>query len=228
MGTTATSIFADDTACDVREEFIARLADGDSPAEATEAMTRRWASQIADADDGPVFWLALAATQWKYGCLDQHVKSRALEVIESGSDLRRWAGRDAERRAAVLLKLRETLLGPQPPTRRPRRPKREVLASMRAAAPDGGAVAIASDMGQWPEAGTLWTQVMIDFGAAGSGVCAIGCAYHEISLTWTDCRVLEIAYPASAILRKGAGQEDADRIFNRGVIVGIVYRPRAA
>lgn len=90
-------------------------------------------------------------------------------------------------------------------------------------------VAAASDMGPcaWPVPNTLWTQVMLDFGSSGSGVCAIGCGYHEVSMNWLDRETLEITYPQSAILRMGPGQESGAKIMNRGSIVNVIYVPRA-
>ena len=55
-------------------------------------LKKTWAEEIADVDDGPVFWLALAATQWEYGRLDTSVKSKALKVIEKNKDDHRWVG----------------------------------------------------------------------------------------------------------------------------------------
>ena len=43
-----------------------------------------------DEDEACVFWLALAATQSKLGRLIDLVRDRAIEIIDSGADLRRW------------------------------------------------------------------------------------------------------------------------------------------
>ena len=58
MGTTGTALFSDDTAHDVREDFITRLASGVDPTVATQSLVRAWTTSIHDVDDGPVFcWL---------------------------------------------------------------------------------------------------------------------------------------------------------------------------
>jgi hypothetical protein len=116
MGTWGTAIFSDDTACDVRDEFRDLIEEGLSTEHATDKLLTQYASSLDDADDGPPFWLGLALTQWKCGRLLERVKERALHIIDTGADLKRWSG-DAKRRV-VLEKTRAQLLSPQPrPTR---------------------------------------------------------------------------------------------------------------
>lgn len=123
MGTWGTALFSDDLAADVREAYRDLLGEGLSAAEAAERLIAQHASSVADPDEAPVFWLALAATQWKLGRLDDRTLQEALRAIDSGDDLRRWsAPADRKKREAVLAKLREQLLSPQPPAKRiPRR-----------------------------------------------------------------------------------------------------------
>jgi hypothetical protein len=124
MGTAGGALFDDDTACDVRDHFVHSLATAGDAAEATRSLLAAFAVAIEDVDDGPVFWLALAATQWKYGCLVPDVRSRAIDVIDNGADLSRWQGSaDRKRRQVVLRELREKLLSPQPRPRGLRRRK---------------------------------------------------------------------------------------------------------
>lgn len=64
------------------------------------------------------FWLALAAAQWKLGRLDPETLEQALNVMESGSDLSRWEGRDRVKRNQALENLRAQITSPQPPEKR--------------------------------------------------------------------------------------------------------------
>lgn len=117
MGAWGAAIFSDDTAADTRDAFLDYIAEGLSPAEATERLTAESADILADQDDGAVFWLALAATQWKSGRLMDSVRDRAIGIIDSGADLRRWqegGGSQLRSRAKHLERLRERLLSPQP------------------------------------------------------------------------------------------------------------------
>jgi len=116
MGAWGTALFSDDTACDVRDDYIDHLGDGLTGAQATERLLAEWSSSLNDQDQAPVFWLALAATQWKCGRLESRVLREALNVIENGSDLARWkSSTDYRKRQAVLENLRAKLLSPQPP-----------------------------------------------------------------------------------------------------------------
>src|SRR4051812_21584541 len=88
MGADGPAIFSDDFACDVRDEYRALLEDQVPDAEATRQIIA--ANPDLDVDEKPVFWLALAATQWRVGRLEDEVRARALDVIDSGRDLTRW------------------------------------------------------------------------------------------------------------------------------------------
>jgi hypothetical protein len=120
MGAWGTALFSDDAACDVRDSYLDFVGDGLTGPEATKALLREWSASLNDPDDSPVFWLALAATQWRCGRLEPHVLEQAQQVIDNGSDLSRWesGSKDFQKRKAVLEKLRVQLTSPQPPEKR--------------------------------------------------------------------------------------------------------------
>jgi hypothetical protein len=93
MGACGAAIFSDDLATNIRSDYTDQIGQGISSAEATRRLIQEYRPD-ADPDDGPVFWLvfrlAVAATQWRPGRLDELVKSRALQVIDGGTNLRRW------------------------------------------------------------------------------------------------------------------------------------------
>jgi hypothetical protein len=74
MGTWGTAIFSDDIACDVRDQYRECIGEGLSGSEATEKLMADYEQSLEDSDEGPPFWLALAATQWKLGRLEDRVK----------------------------------------------------------------------------------------------------------------------------------------------------------
>ena len=124
MGTWGPGLFSDDIACDVRDSYRDLVGDGHTGPQATEVLLKDWAPQLDDPDDGPVFWLSLAATQLRCGRLEDRVKAKALEIIEAGTDLNRWkdAPRALRNRQSVLDRLAEELRSPQPaPKRIPKR-----------------------------------------------------------------------------------------------------------
>lgn len=123
MGAWGTGIFQDDTACDVRDDYRDHIGDGLSGPESTARILKSYASSLADPGEAGVVWLALAATQWRCGRLEQETLKAALAVIDSGSDLARWKVVDADyrKRGAALEKLRTQLMSPQPDEKKIRR-----------------------------------------------------------------------------------------------------------
>lgn len=117
MGAWGTAIFSDDMASDVREEYRDLLREGYEGSEVVAALIDEYAEIIADPEEAAPFWLALAATQSKLGRLEEDVRQKALQVIDSGEDLKRWEGLGASRsdlrkRQGVLATLRTQLEGP--------------------------------------------------------------------------------------------------------------------
>lgn len=125
VGAWGTAIFSDDTASDIRDEYRELLEDQVPDDEATRRVTEAY--RHLDADEEHVLWLALAATQSRLGRLDDEVKARALEVIDTGRGLELWeeAGpKELAKRKAALAKLRKQLTEPQPARKTVRRPWR--------------------------------------------------------------------------------------------------------
>lgn len=77
---------------------------------------------LDDSDDSPVFWLALAATQWKLGRLRVDIKRKAIEIIDNDDDLNRYLWTNniklKDKRRIVLEKLKEQLNTPQCPVKK--------------------------------------------------------------------------------------------------------------
>jgi hypothetical protein len=96
VGTWGTDIFSDDLASDIRTRYRDLVGDGFSGQQATEILLSEYGEVLSDPDGAPVFWLALAATQWRCGRLEPEVLVHALEVIDSGSDLLRWLDSELE------------------------------------------------------------------------------------------------------------------------------------
>lgn len=120
MGAWGTGLYQDDVTCDVKEDYLDRLRIGYSNEEATEEVIEMNSDFIEDEEDGPLFWLALADTQWKYGRLVPKVKREALRSIKEGKDLERWKDdkKNYEKRKTVLKKIEEQLNSPQPPEKK--------------------------------------------------------------------------------------------------------------
>ena len=126
MGAWGTGIFADDNALDLRDDYRKLISDGVTGPQATDRLIAQWAPQ-RDPDLAPVFWLALALTQWSCGRLEARVKEEALRVITDGSAIRPWAGGPDERKRREVLEAAKQKLGsPQPAERKI---KKQILAT---------------------------------------------------------------------------------------------------
>jgi hypothetical protein len=220
MGTWNSAIFGDDTACDVRDQFTELLSTGVSAAEATKALLASWAAALQDADDGPIFWLALAATQWKYGCLLPDVQAEAIQIIDSNAGLSRWEGRAAGTRRRALATLRARLLSPQPSARRLRPRKTVIVPTTKVPSPDGRAFATAHEIARPPQPRMqVCVEIESSGGRGGGGVFVADCAFDVISLDWKDPGTLQITYPATA-----RTFERKESMFFCGRTVRVVYR----
>ncbi len=122
MGTWGPALFSDDIASDLREDFRDAIADGLSPAAATEKILAEYHPDPADPPYAATVWLALAATQWKVGRLEVRVRDAALAAIDGGGAIAAWLGtKDEARRRRILADTRAQLLSPPPPPRQVRR-----------------------------------------------------------------------------------------------------------
>lgn len=121
MGAWGPRLYQDDLAADVRDYYKDQLRRGKTGKEITQELIAKNEYAISDPDDAPVFWFALADTQWNLGRLEDFVREQALYHIRNGYDVKRWAAedpREAKIRAETLEKLRLKLLSPQPPEKK--------------------------------------------------------------------------------------------------------------
>jgi len=125
MGTWGVAIFSDDLAADLREDFRDLIGEGITPTEAVNRLLDEYESSVNDPDEHSIFWIALAAIQWKLGRLEERTKQEAIRVITTGTDLERWPDPKMRRkREAALERLhQQLLLTPPEPKRVPRRIK---------------------------------------------------------------------------------------------------------
>lgn len=89
MGTWGVNLYANDSTCDVRDTYIGFLREQLSNQEAYEKTLEKCHEYIGNQDE-PLFWFALAETQWKIGRLLPEVKAKALEWIEKDGGIELW------------------------------------------------------------------------------------------------------------------------------------------
>jgi hypothetical protein len=216
VGTWSTSILGSDVALDVREQYLALLSEGlEGPAASRQVIADN-KEAIRDTDDGPVFWLALAATQWEYGRLQREVKKRALAIIDTPETLTPWNDSQRSARKGALAALRKKLLSPQPKQKRPRARKAVEVPRHSLAGPDGLTGATAFQIGNL---GQVSIEIENEGHKGGGGVFAAECRQDQIGLRWIDADTLEISYPAGT-----KPQKRRENTFFRGRTIQCVYK----
>lgn len=119
MGAWGTGLFDDDTTCDVKDQFIEYLDEGNSAEEATKLVLEEYLDEFdidEDLEEMSLVFIGLAAIQLEKGCIQDEVRSNAIALIEHGADLELWeeAGEeDYDERKKVLNTLKQQLINCQ-------------------------------------------------------------------------------------------------------------------
>lgn len=121
MGAWGYGIRHDDFVLDVIGVFEELLKTGHSVRDATKTVKSRFAAEIKNSDDGPLFWLALADVQWTYGELESQVLNRVQGDFDSGRSLDAWREdtRGLLRRRAALEKFINKIAVANPRAKKP-------------------------------------------------------------------------------------------------------------
>ena len=126
MGTWGSGLYANDTTCDIRDTYMGFLKEQLSNGDAYEKTLAKCNEYLHDPDDAPLFWFALADTQWKAGRLLPEVKANALEWIDKGGGMPLWeeSANGGVGWKKTLDKLRAKLETEQPKEKRVRKPEK--------------------------------------------------------------------------------------------------------
>ena len=116
MGCWGSALYENDSTCDVRDGYLEFLNDGLSNDEAYEKTLEQFHDYLGDQDYEPLFWFALAETQWKMGRLRPDVKGKAIEWIEKNGGIELWEDdiKGIEAWQKTLIKLKDKLEQPMP------------------------------------------------------------------------------------------------------------------
>lgn len=124
MGTWGTALYANDTSCDVRDTYMKLLQEQLSNEEAYEKTLDEYREYIGDEEE-PLFWYALAETQWRLGRLMPEVKEIALDWINKKGGIQLWA--ESKNKGIgwenTLQKLKTKLESPMPPEKVIKKPE---------------------------------------------------------------------------------------------------------
>jgi len=86
--------FASDLAAEVRREYTSRVDHGVPVADATRDTLAIFRDLLADPQEGPVIFLALAALQVQDGRVMAFIRDAALDLIATGEAKRAYANTD--------------------------------------------------------------------------------------------------------------------------------------
>lgn len=127
MGFWGSSLYANDSTCDVRDTYLNLLKKQLSDDEAYDELIKN-SGEMLGTDEEPLFWYALAETQWKLGRLNPDVKDKALEWIGKNGGLVFWkdSANNGKGWKKTLEKLKLKLESPQP-ARKVVKPKEECV-----------------------------------------------------------------------------------------------------
>ena len=90
MGAWSSNLYGNDTTCDVRDTYLGLLEKQSSNQDAYDKTLEICNDYMNDQDETPLFWFALAETQWKVGRLMPEIKAKALEWIDKDGGLQLW------------------------------------------------------------------------------------------------------------------------------------------
>ena len=119
MGFWGSTLYSNDCTCDVRDSYLRYLQMKYSNEDAYFEMLKDY-SEYMGTDEEPLFWYALADTQWKIGRLTSEAKEKALLYLESNGGVEFWTEgtKGYQGWLKTIAKLKERLNKPQPREKR--------------------------------------------------------------------------------------------------------------
>ncbi len=112
MGTWGTGLYSSDVACDVRDDYREMLVYHYTHEDAVKEIIKIHALKEDDPYDA-AGWFALADCAWKYGHLDDELKTFVMRLIDENVEDELWdTPSDKRKRKAQLSKLYEKLQHP--------------------------------------------------------------------------------------------------------------------
>ncbi len=123
MGTWSASITGNDTAQDLMQEYTVAFFKYplDQALEKLDAYVRTNICDESDPEEWVNYYYSLADFMWKKGILPDHVREKAVHMIDSRFAMELWeeAGKsELRQREKALSQFREKLLSPQPPKKK--------------------------------------------------------------------------------------------------------------
>ena len=118
MGTWGTGIFQNDIADDVKTSYINKLKIGKADEVTLEEIISENTEILNDSEDSLDFWFALSSIMFDYGRLTEKIQSKALSLLESDNDSKRWTETENKKRKNEIEKLKTKLCSEMPPRKK--------------------------------------------------------------------------------------------------------------
>ena len=119
MGIWGPELYQNDTSLDVKDEFEELFNAGKTVQEITDRLMEDYKTIMGNIVEEPLFWLALADTQWNFGVLLPDVKEKALYWIGKYCSMHQIIDISTKtQREKSLNDLRTKLLSSQPPVKK--------------------------------------------------------------------------------------------------------------
>lgn len=121
MGIWGPGLYENDTSLDIKDQFEELFNAGKPVQEITEELIATFKTIMGDPAEEPLFWYALADTQWNFGVLLPSVKEEALHWMEVDNftlNFQAISTATKDQRKIVLDNLQSKLLSPQPPVKK--------------------------------------------------------------------------------------------------------------
>lgn len=129
MGTWGTKLTNDDFTLDIISEFFELYDNGEDSKDIRNKLESSYADSIEDADEGHLFWLALAKAQWDIGFLDKDILEKVEDIVNSDIDTKKWIELDGENPEKRQRLIKEFAKEIKTPRIKPRKRKRKILRS---------------------------------------------------------------------------------------------------
>jgi hypothetical protein len=97
MGTWGTGITSSDTFKDIYHDFYDLYNKEYELSYICTELENRYESVISDEDEANEFFIAMAKAKWECGVLDKELLNKIKEIIDSGSEIKRWTKLGATR-----------------------------------------------------------------------------------------------------------------------------------
>ena len=119
MGTWNARLFSNDTTCDVKDTYMEYLKKQLSDEEVFQKTYEEY-EELIGTDEEPLFWYAMADTQWNVGRLMLDVRDKAMKYIQKEGGIELWeeVSGGAAKWRSTLQKLEDKLNTPMPPRKR--------------------------------------------------------------------------------------------------------------